>query len=224
MIKTMKTLKWAAFLVALSIVFIAFAIPNVFAGAGLGVSDYNLNVSVVVDSSANFAVARLYNVGDCDLTVSVVWIPEGDGVNIVVPEPLFLKIDESRKVHIDVEAKQLGIYGGTIEFVCESVAQDGVSAVTPGGSTNVIFSVVSVPVVPVPEEPKDIVTPEEPIPEEVTPPDLTPEENDSVSLEDPDNNQKIDVGPGLILAVSVASLCSVVVVYKRRIRKRRYEN
>ena len=228
MIKTMKTLKWAAFLAVLSIVFVAFAMPNVFAGMGLGVSDYKLNVSVVVDSKANFAVARVYNVGDCDFMVSVVWIPEGDGVNVVVPEPLFLKIDESQKIYVDVEAKQLGVYRGTIEFVCEFVAQDGVSAVTPGGSTNVIFSVVDV-VLPSIQEKDDstpvIIVDDEKLPETIPSDDslLPTQETSPKVVFDKNPTTKISLVPIISIAVLIVVIVVVLLIRKRTKSRRRYK-
>lgn len=222
-----------------SFVFSALAISNVFAlSPGLGLSDYKLNETILVSSSHNFAVARLYNVGDFDLTVNVNWIPSDNdnGVTIITPESVFLKVDESKKVYVDVEAKKVGNYSGVIEFVCNPVnSQNGASSVTPGGSTKYNILVVEEDIVedeplPVEDESEPLPNEEEPIPDEeptqepILPQDdvqLEPVIEPQESQEDTHNKkQKLNIVTGLIV-ISVTLACPAVVWYKTRRRHRK---
>ena len=222
----MKNLNRVAFVATLSMILSALAISNVLASPGLGLSDYKLNETITVSSAHNFAVARLYNVGDSDLVVNVKWVPNGNtnGLIITAPDSVFLKVDESQKIYIDIEAKQVGEYSGVLEFVCESVAQEGVSSVTPGGTTNYIISVVNTPIVPAEEDatqPKiidsstDNQTPAEPDKQPETPVILPPEDVHN-------KKQTLNIGAGLIIVMSIVAPCSIMFWRKRRRRQQEY--
>ena len=210
----------------LSTILLALAISNVLASPGLGLSDYKLNETITVSSAHNFAVVRLYNVGDCDLVVNVKWIPSGtnNGLTITAPDSVLLKVDETQKIYVDVEAKQVGEYSGVIEFVCESVAQEGVSSVTPGGTTNYVISVVNAPIVPEEEDttqPKiidsstDDQTPTEDDKQPETPVILPPEDVHN-------KKQTLNIGTGLIIVMSIVAPCSILFWRKRRRRPQEY--
>jgi len=232
----MKNYNRVAYMAAFSFVFVALAISNVWAlSPGLGLSDYKLNETMVVSSTGNFAVARLYNVGDFDLTVHVYWIPSGDddGVVIVVPESMFLVVNASEKVFVDVLAEKVGNYSGVIEFACEAVnSQEGASSVTPGGSTKYNISVVDAPL-PSPVEDaviEDNVVDLLPSQDDNLPPQDIPTQNDSTPTDksppviEPQTDihnrtQTLDVGMGLVIVTSAPIVCSVI-WYKRRRRRK----
>lgn len=131
---------------------------NVYA---LGVSDYNQNVDVIVGETKKIEVARVYNTGNFNLTVTAKWIPETNSSTVTVhitPNPIHLQPDTSVLVYAKiVSAEELGEYKGKIEFYGEKhlpLNFTGNPSVE-GGSAHATFNVIkiippfSMPVLPI---------------------------------------------------------------------------
>jgi len=217
------------FLVVFSLIMLVLAFNRVVAQedhAGLGISHYDLDAPLIVDTPSKFAVARIYNTGNVDLNIAAVWIPNGDaqGLNVTPISPMFLSSGESTKVHVNVYASKTGNYSGVVEFETSIVSNVTGSLVLPGGTVQCSFSVIEVPI----ETDEDIIEDDDStdsIPDDDSTQNPTPTQNDeqpeAPPQEDTHNKtQKLDVGTGLILIVTLLLLqCSVPILlswYDRR--------
>jgi len=212
-------------LIVFSLVMLVLAFNRVVAQedrAGLGISHYDLDAPLIVDTTSKFAVARIYNTGNVDMNVEAVWIPNGDarGLNVTPVSPMFLSSGESTQVHVIVRADKIGNYSGVVEFETSIVSNVTGNPVLPGGTVQCSFSVIELPI----ETDEDTIEDDDstdsiPYP---TPPqnDEQPEAPIIGSQEDTHNKtQKLDVGTGLIIVTLLSLQCSVPILlswYDRR--------
>jgi len=212
-------------LIVFSLVMVVLTLNVVVAQerAGLGISHYDLDAPLIVDTTSKFAVARIYNTGNVDLNIEAIWIPNGDaqGLNVTPVSPMFLSSGESTQVHVIVRADEIGNYSGAVEFETSIVSNVTGNPVLPGGTVQCSFSVIALPI----ETDEDIIEDDD---STDSIPNPTPPQNDEQpeapiigSQEDTHNKiQKLDVGTGLILIVTLLLLqCSVPILlswYDRR--------
>lgn len=96
-------------------------INNVEGKVGLGVSDFEANVSLKIGETEMVQVAKLWNTGDVVLNVTAKWMPKNQESNLslfVEAMPLFkvLQPDESYTATVEVTGFQEGNFSGKIEF------------------------------------------------------------------------------------------------------------
>jgi len=216
-------------LIVFSFVMVVLAFNGVVAQedrAGLGISHYDLDAPLIVDTSSKFAVARIYNTGNVDMNVEAVWIPNGDtqGLNVTPISPMFLSSGESTQVHVIVRADKIGNYSGVVEFKTSIVSNVTGSLVLPGGTVQCSFSVIEA--LPI-ETDEDIIEDDDStdsIPDDDSTQNPTPTQDDvqpEPVIEPPqEDTMKLDVGTGLIIVVALLLLqCSVPILiswYDRR--------
>jgi len=128
------------------LVFLAAAMPVVYALPSIGVSHYNTETIIYVGETKEFPVGRIYNTGDTILNASCKWIPDGNcSLTVKVkPETYILKSGDSFQVAVIVEAlseEQVGNYTGTVEVLCRPLNVTG-NPVSPAGSLNVKICVL----------------------------------------------------------------------------------
>jgi len=216
-------------LIVFSLVMVVLAFNRVVAQedrAGLGISHYDLDAPLIVDTTSKFAVARIYNTGNVDLNIEAIWIPNGDaqGLNVTPVSPMFLSSGESTQVHVIVRADKIGNYSGVVEFETSIVSNVTGNPVLPGGTVQCSFSVIELPI----ETDEDIIPDDDStdsIPDDNSTQNPTPTQNDEQPETPPQEDtynktQKLDVGTGLILIVTLLLLqCSVPILlswYDRR--------
>ena len=212
----------AVFLTVLSAIFLVLT-NQVYAKAGLGVSDYNVKQDIKINAIQEIIVARIYNVGDTQLEVTVNVINSNENALYVNPQQtkIFLNTEESTQVKVNYQGKQLGSFSGKIEFACNSITTDE-SQTVPGGSVDWSVKVLEevVPIVKpnpvVPASPNDIKPNTEPEPSNSEPePEPEPEQ--------PSNNDDDDTfditGVGLIGVVASSAVVVVLTMKKRNGKK-----
>jgi len=128
------------------LVFLAAAMPVVYALPSIGVSHYNTEAIIYIGETKEFPVGRIYNTGDAVLNACCRWVPDGDcGLPVKVkPEAYVLKPGDSFQVMIVVEALSedyIGNYSGTVEVLCEPLNVTG-NPVSPAGSLYVKICVL----------------------------------------------------------------------------------
>lgn len=117
---------------------------------GFGVSDYETDEILEQGTWNKFAVARIYNTGNVNMTVEVFWVPNdvesANGLNVTLPKPIFLAVEESKKVFIEVFAKESGNFSGRVEFTSFAVMQGSGNPTRAGGSARVSLNVLGSPI------------------------------------------------------------------------------
>jgi hypothetical protein len=118
---------------------------------GFGISNLNLNATLILGETKIFEVARLYNTGDFDLNITSTWISNSSEVAIeVTPNPLCLAPGQSTLVYLKASGTEQGTYSGYVDFSCEAELPENHTSnpTVPGGKANAIFNVVEKPSAP----------------------------------------------------------------------------
>lgn len=96
----------------------------------MGISDPELEAIITETDARTFQVARVYNTGDIDITVTCTWFPnynvteEALGLEFT-PNPVTLQPDTSTPIYMTVlYAEKVGSYTGTLEFKMEYAAPE----------------------------------------------------------------------------------------------------
>jgi len=127
------------------------ATPASAKSVGFGISNLNLNTTLIFGETKIFEVARLYNTGDFDLNITSTWISNSSEVAIeVTPNPLYLAPGQSILVYLKASATEPGTCGGYVDFSCETELPENHTSnpTVPGGRANAIFNVVEKPSAP----------------------------------------------------------------------------
>jgi DNA/RNA endonuclease YhcR with UshA esterase domain len=114
--------------------------------AGIGVSDYEINVTITVGQTKTFEVARVSNEGTLGLTITTTWQTDNTGLTLkLYPETVHLNSGEATVVKGEVtNIKQAGTYKGTIEFTTTVDQQTGNgNPSTPAGTAHATFNVIT---------------------------------------------------------------------------------
>jgi len=116
---------------------------------GLGISDYEIKADLEVGETKKFEVARLYNTGDLNITITSTWIPNyntSDIEVVITPNPVFLIPDQSKPLYAKVTAHdEIGTYSGIFDFACTTERPENStgSPTEPGGSARATFTVIT---------------------------------------------------------------------------------
>ena len=127
------------------------ATPASAESVGFGISNLNLNATLIFGETRIFEVARLYNTGDFDLNITSTWISNSSEVAIeITPNPLYLAPGQSTLVYLKASATEPGTYGGYVDFSCETELPENHTGnpTVPGGRANAIFNVIEKPSTP----------------------------------------------------------------------------
>ena len=126
--------------------------------AGLGVSDRDIHANMQLNQPTTFSVARIYNEGTLNLTVTVKWEPDDPASNkslyVIVPETSIpLTVGATREVQITVTPAQEGNFSGKIRFKGIAVLPEGYSGnpTRPGGTAR-FAAIVGEPQTPPPKK------------------------------------------------------------------------
>jgi hypothetical protein len=115
--------------------------------AGIGISDYEVNVNVTQGKSIGACeVARVSNEGTLGLTITATWKPDyASGIELAFsPQVIHLNSSEAMLVKAQVvKAEQTGTYSGTIEFTTKVDSQGTGNPSSPAGSAHATFHVLS---------------------------------------------------------------------------------
>jgi len=141
------TKPYSALTVMAALLPLFLTVPTNAESVGLGISDLNINVVVVVGETKEFEVARLYNTGDLDLNITSAWIPEYVSSDIliqVVPNPLCLAPGKSELVYLEVSGSQPCNLSGYVDFDCDVALPKNYTSnpSVPGGRAHAHFKII----------------------------------------------------------------------------------
>jgi len=113
----------------------------------LGVSDYEQNVTIGFNENKTFPVARIYNEGPVNLTITATWIPSSHASSIQVdltPNQFLLEPSMSILVYATLQSgSTAGTYTGKIDFDCDIEVPENYTGpiTTPSGMAHATFHV-----------------------------------------------------------------------------------
>lgn len=115
---------------------------------GFGVSDYDTVLTVNIAETVWTDIARLYNTGDFNMTVTCTWIGEHNPVGVqldLTPETVRLQPDETVLVRARAIGQREGDFTGEIDFSCDVELPIGYTGnpSVPGGTAHARFIVLS---------------------------------------------------------------------------------
>lgn len=115
---------------------------------GFGVSDYNTVLTLNTTEPVWTDIARLYNTGDFNITVTSTWIDENNpsGVQIeLTPKTVKLQPDETVLIRARVTGQSEGQFTGEIDFSCDVELPSDYTGnpSVPGGTAHARFIVLA---------------------------------------------------------------------------------